>query len=142
MNKLLISGLFLVLITTNANAGFLSSMAGSAIGNAVTDNNTSYSEERMKKVNEYLRNMHFDNKYEKGYEFYLEYLEHSENLFHLATVAYVYNDHGNKKKAIEVYEKRILPWVALEGEGMKTRFRGYYDEIKNGKLKAPSNQQE
>lgn len=138
MNKLLISGLFLSLLATNANAGFLSSMAGSAIGNAVTNNNTSYSEERMKKVNEYLRDMHFDNKYEKGYEFYLEYLEHSENIFHLATVAYVYNDHGNKKKALEVYEKRILPWVVLEDDRTKTMYKKVYEEIKNGKTETPA----
>ncbi|MCI5167901.1 MAG: hypothetical protein D3903_17915 [Candidatus Electrothrix sp. GM3_4] len=79
----------------------------------------------------------FQHPYEEGYKFYLNYLEQTENINYLDTVAQVYNDNGNKRKALEIYEKRILPWVALEKEKTKAEFRGYYDEIKNGKIKVP-----
>lgn len=136
MNKLLISCLFLALMTTNANAGFWKSMAGGAIGGAI-GSKAGYSSSRMDKINSYLWSMHKRGEYEEGYQFYLQYLEQAEDVDYLDTVAKVYNDNGNKKKALEIYEKRILPWVALEGDRKKTKFRGYYDVIKNGKIKVP-----
>ncbi|MCI5164650.1 MAG: hypothetical protein D3903_00830 [Candidatus Electrothrix sp. GM3_4] len=137
MNKLLIAFLFLAVVGSNAHAGFWGSMAGSAIGNSVTKKR-GYSNERIKKVSSYLWDMHEKGVYEEGYKFYLDYLEQTEDISYLDTVAHVYNDNGDKKKAIEIYEKRILPWVALEGETTKAKFRGYYDEIKNGKIKVPA----
>lgn len=124
------------MVANNAEAGFWGSIAGSAIGNSVTKKR-GYLDERMEKVNEYLSAMHESGKYEEGYKFYLEYLEQAEHINYLDTVAKVYNDNGNKKKAIEIYEKRILPWVALENDEAKARARGYYDEIRNGKIKVP-----
>lgn len=139
MNKLLIACVLLAVVVANdAHAGFWGSMAGSAIGNSVTKKR-GYSNERMKKVSSYLWEMHKSGKYEEGYKFYLDYLEQTEDISYLDTVAHVYNDNGNKRKALEIYEKRILPWVALEGESTKAKFRGYYDEIKNGKIKVPTN---
>lgn len=138
MKKLLIACLFLAVVGSNANAGFFSSMAGGAIGNAITKKKN-HSNERMQKVNIYLWDMHESGRYEEGYQFYLNYLEQSEDIGYLTTVAQVYHDNGNKSKAIEIYEKRILPWVVLEDERTKAEYRGSYDELKNGKIKVPTN---
>lgn len=123
MKKIMIACILMTFLSSTdyANAGFWGSLAGSAIGHSV---NKGYSEKRMRKVNDYLWNMHQmkvarGEKYEEGYAFYLKYLEQSEDVDYLDTVAQVYNDNGNKKKAIEIYEKRILPWVALDGENTK-----------------------
>jgi hypothetical protein len=88
--------------------------------------------------------MHETKKYTKNYKFYLKWLEHSieksgyDDINYLDTIAWVYKDHKNKKKAIEIYETRILPWVDVEFEddpkGLNKKFRDkwikYYKAIK------------
>lgn len=128
--QLAIIMMVLMATTPISHAGFWGSLAGGAIGSALSSSgNSSQAPGRMEKVNTYLWKMHENKKLEEGYEFYLKYLEQSDNISHLDTVAHIYNDSGNKKKAIEIYEKRILPWVALEDEATKTQFRGYYEAI-------------
>lgn len=118
----------LLLVSPISYAGFWGSLAGAAIGSSMSGGSVQ-TPDRMKKVNQYLWDMHKANKLEEGYQFYLNYLEQSEDINYLDTVAHIYNDSGNKKKAIEIYEKRILPWVALEDEATKTKFKGYYEAI-------------
>lgn len=120
----------LLVLSPISHAGFWGSLAGGAIGSSMAGGGShSQAPDRMKKVNQYLWDMHKANKLEEGYKFYLNYLEQSEDINYLDTVAHIYNDSGNKKKAIEIYEKRILPWVALEDEATKAKFKGYYEEI-------------
>lgn len=119
----------LLVLSPVSHAGFWGSLAGGAIGSSMASGNKSQAPDRMKKANQYLWDMHKANKLEEGYKFYLNYLEQSEDINYLDTVAKIYNDSGNKKKAIEIYEKRILPWVALEDEATKAEFKEYYEEI-------------
>jgi len=134
MKKILIACVLMTALssTNSANAGFWGSIAGSALGNAISKG---HSEERMSKVNTYLWNMHLmknvrNKEYEEGYIFYLNYLEQAEDIMYLDTVAQVYNDNGDNKKAIEIYEKRILPWVVIEDDRTKEEYKEKYEKLK------------
>ncbi len=129
MKKSILILTFLISLSTTqiAHAGFWGSVVGGAIGSS----SSSSSPSRMKKVNTYLWDMHKEGKLEDGYQFYLQYLEKSDNLDYLDTVAWIYYDSGNKKKAIEIYKKRILPWAAIEDESEKERWKKNYEKLKN-----------
>ena len=85
--------------------------------------------------------MYGNNKYEEGYKFYLNYLEQSEDINYLDTVAQIYNDTGDHKKAIEVYEKRILPWVVLENDEVKEQYKNKYEILKKYAETAKTNKE-
>jgi len=122
----------LFLSTEYANAGLIGSAVGAFVGGSISSHNKSNGE-RIEKVNNYLWNMHQRGKYEKDYPFFLEYLEQSEEIPHLDTVAQVYNDNGDNKKAIKIYEKRILPWLSIENEEIAIAYKEYYERLKNQK---------
>ena len=128
--------LFTVLIVSVfAHAGFFGSLAGGAIGSSLASGSsaTTYQptmvETRMSKINTYLWNMHKSAKYTKDYKFYLNYLEKSDDINDLDTVAWVYKDNGNKKKAIKIYKIRIMPWVKIEKEEVQAKYEIYFKKI-------------
>ncbi len=125
----------LIILSIYANAGFFGSIASTAIGTSLASKGggTVYVSEikkRMAQVNSYLWHMHETKNYTQNYEFYLKWQENSilksgyDNISLLDTIAWVYKDNGNKKKAIEIYETRILPWVDI-----------WFEDDKNGKNK-------
>ena len=134
MKKMFLSLILIGIFSTQVYAGFWSSVAAGATVNAFSGNarNGGIPDSRLKKVNQYLWHMHEAGKYTKGYQFYLKYLEdNTENIVQLDTVAQVYLDTGNKKKALEIYEKRILPWIVIENSAKRAEYQGYYNKIKN-----------
>ncbi len=122
----------LFLSTEYANAGLIGSAVGALVGGSISSHNKCNGE-RIEKVNDYLWSMHQRGKYAEDYSFFLEYLEQSEEIRHLDTVAQVYNDNGDNKKAIKIYEKRILPWLSIENEKTAREYKEYYEKLKNQK---------
>ena len=132
MKKIFLGLMFSLALITQVQAGFFTSFAASALANDLSKGGIPAS--RIKKLNSYLWNMHKSGKYDKNYRYYLKYLEtHTENISYLDTVAQVYLDKGNKKKALAVYEKRILPWLVIEDQRTQDDFRNYYKKIKQHK---------
>lgn len=113
-----------------ANAGLIGSAVGALVGGSISSHNKC-NNERIEKVNKYLWIMHEKGKYEGDYSIFLEYLEQSEEIDHLDTVAQVYNDNGEHKKAIKIYEKRILPWLPIEDERIIRAYKEKYEKLKN-----------
>jgi len=138
MKKFILSLATATLLSTQVYAGFFSSIASTAIGTSLASSGggTVYVndiKERMKQVNLYLWHMHETKKYTKNYLFYLKWQENSiaksgyDDINFLDTIAWVYKDHNNKKKAIEIYQTRILPWVDIwfedDKQGKNKKFR-------------------
>jgi hypothetical protein len=96
-------------LTTSVYAGWFSFAADVASISTALSSNGAVSEKDLKKVNEYLWDMHKAKKYVEGYELLAETLESSNSIHHLDTAAVAYFDNGKKEKAIEIYELRILP---------------------------------
>ena len=129
MKRLIVT--VLVLYST-ANAGFFGSLVGGALGASSGERTVQQivqKKSRMDKVNTYLWNMHEKGAYTKDYKFYLNYLEHSDDINHLDTVAWVYKDHSNRAKAIEIYKKRIMPWVKIEKPKIQQEYQKYFQQI-------------
>lgn len=88
---------------------------------------------RAEKVNTLLWEMHRTN-YEQNYKTYLSYLENSreykENIYFPDTVAFVYLDHGDHKKALDIYEKDIIPWIQFESIEKQGRYRRIHKALK------------
>ena len=132
MKKIIFSLMIVGFFSIQLHAGFFSSFAASAIANDMSKGSIPSS--RLEKINAYLWNMHEKQHYDEGYNYYLEYLEkHTENISWLDTVAIVYLDNKNKKKALEIYRKRILPWIILEDKKTQNKFKRYYENIKKHK---------
>ncbi len=130
IKKVALSILFISIFGSYAQAGFFSSILSTAIGTSLANSGkgtvyVSQIKTRMNRVNDYLWHMHQTKKYTKNYKFYLKWLENSINksgyddISLLDTIAWVYKDHGDKKKAIKIYQTRILPWVDLRFEDDK-----------------------
>jgi hypothetical protein len=139
MRKIIFS---VLAVSSLVHAGFWGSMAGGAIGSSLASGSgTTYQpslvETRMGKVNTYLWNMHETGKYTKDYKFYLKYLEKSDDIIKLDTVAWVYKDNGNKKKAIEIYKTRIIPWIKIEEPEIQEKYEIYFKKISDQKVSLP-----
>ncbi len=149
MRKISLTILFCIALSSQLNAGFFGSVLSTAIGTSLANNGkgTVYIDkikDRMNQVNSYLWHMHETKKYTKNYKFYLKWLENSINksgyddISLLDTIAWVYKDHGNKKKAIQIYETRILPWVDIwfendkqgKNKAFRNKWKKYYEAIK------------
>lgn len=100
-------------------------------GNEDTQANNS----RFSKVNSYLLTMHKNDQYTEDFLFYLTYLENSDSIYHLDTVAKVYLAQGYNKRAIELYQKRVLPWAKLESMETQNSFNQYYAKLLSAKSK-------
>lgn len=92
------------------HAGWLSFLGDAAsISSALNSGQRSISNAEIKAINTYLWKMVKTKKYVEGYEFLAEALEVSGSASYLDTAAQAYFDNGQKEKAIELYETRILP---------------------------------
>jgi hypothetical protein len=110
MKKLALLCAFMVL-SFPLHAGFLSGFFSSAAANIVTsDSSGGVQQDDLKKINSYLWDMVKNEKYIQDYAFYTELLEQSNNPSYLDTVAHVYFNNGEKDKAKELYETRVLPY--------------------------------
>jgi hypothetical protein len=93
-----------------AQAGILSFLGDvSSISSAMNSGQQSYSQSDLKKINSYLWNRVKKNQKTDGYEFLAEALEKSNQAGQLDTAARTYYINGQKEKAIELYETRVLP---------------------------------
>lgn len=101
----------LLILSTNLYAGWFSFAADVAsISSAMNNSQRNYIKpSELKKVNSYLWKMVENKKFEPGYELLAESLLESNNLNYLDTAAQAYFYNGEKEKAIEIYETRILP---------------------------------
>jgi len=129
VRKIIVSLVLSLLVSSQLYAGFFSSILSTAIGTSLANRGggTEYVSDikkRMNQVNAYLWHMH-ETKYTKNYKFYLKWLENSikksgyDDINLIDTIAWVYKDNGNQKRAIELYETRILPWVDIWFENDK-----------------------
>ena len=84
----------------------------------------------MNSINNKLWKMHKDNKYKKFYKILLSKFEvKAKNLNYLDTIAWVYADNNNTKKALKIYENRILPFLN-ESENNSSEFKRSYNKLK------------
>jgi len=135
MKKIFVGVLICGSLSTQVFAGFFGSIVTSAIGSAVVQGGGSKAiyvsklSKRMHRVNLYLWHMHETKKYTKNYMFYTKWLiDHVndsgyDDINYLDTIAWVLKDHGKKKEAIKLYEKRILPWVDVRYKEKSKKFR-------------------
>jgi hypothetical protein len=83
-------------------------------------------------LNKVLWNMHEMKRYSNNYASLLSELEKSENISYLDTAAWVYKDNGMKDKAIDIYEKKIIPSLKQSGNEIElNKFIDYLDKIKS-----------
>ncbi|MCW8889335.1 MAG: hypothetical protein OQL20_01585 [Sedimenticola sp.] len=103
---------FLMIISFPSHAGFLSGFFSSAAANIVTsDSSGGVRQSDLEKINSYLWGMVKSNNYIQEYEFYTQLLEEQSNdPGYLDTVAHVYFNNGEKEKAKQLYETRVLPY--------------------------------
>ncbi len=99
-------------------------------------------------LNKLLSEMHKSGKYQAGYEIMLEELEsYATKIFdidYLDTVAWVYKDNGNRKKAIKIYETFLLPALknitsSYTKDKYKTKFREIGEKKATNKADSASN---
>lgn len=153
MKKVLL--LICLAIPVGAHAGWLSFFGDVAsISSAMNQGAPNVSSEDMKDIKVHLWAMVESGKYEEGWEVYAEILEKSNNLRYLNTAAFAYYGNSNKKKALEIYEERILPTARAihkriyEGnyrniKGLKSDEKIPYGELyKKAKLKRDKLQKE
>jgi len=114
-------------------AGFFSSLMGSVVANDLSRSASANSNRpvylppsRAKKINAYLWDMHEAKKYNEIYEYYVKELEQSTNISYQDTIAWVYYDNNNSQKAIEVYEKKVMPWLRFEKKKKRKSFERTY----------------
>jgi len=102
-------------------AGFFSSLMGSVVANDLSSSasHAYISPDRASKINTYLWNMHKAKKYDTQYIYYLKEFEKSTDVDHQDTLAWVYYDNNNTQKAIEIYEKNVLPWLRFKKRSKK-----------------------
>ena len=99
-----------LLLPVSVQAGILSFLGDvSSISSAMNKGASQVSPDDMKKINDHVWAMYKNNKFEDGYEFYVDLLEKSNNLKYVSTAAFAYDANSNKKKALELYETKILP---------------------------------
>lgn len=85
--------------------------------------------------NSLLWYMHKNRAYRADYQNFLTQLEKiaykNKTVNQLVTIAWVYRDQGNKKKAIEIYEKIIIPESKNRGDKeVLDKYLAYFEEIK------------
>jgi tetratricopeptide (TPR) repeat protein len=110
-------------LTTSVYAGWFSFAADVASVSTALSSNSGVQEKDLKKVNQYLWDMVEAKKYTKGYELLAQTLEKSNDLSYLDTAAVAYFDNGQKEKAIEIYELRILPTARAVNPGLERTYK-------------------
>jgi hypothetical protein len=114
-------------IPVSANAGWLSFFGDVAsISSAMDSGSRNITQSDLKKVNSYLWGYVEREEKLEGYEYLAEALELSNDVAHLDTAAQAHFLHGNIKKALELYETRILP----TGRAIDVVYESYYRKMK------------
>lgn len=130
--------LFLVLVmvacVSQGYAGFFSSLMGSVVANDLSSsanaNRPGYiTPSRAKKINGYLWDMHTKKKYDAQYVYYLTELEKSSDINYQDTLAWVYYDNNDSQKAVEIYEKHVMPWLRFEKRQKRNSFERNYKKF-------------
>lgn len=125
MKKILF--LICLVIPISAHAGWLSFFGDVAsISSAMDSGPRNITQSDLEKVNTYLWGYVERKEKLEGYEYLAEALELSNTVAHLDTAAQAHYLHGNKNKALELYETRILP----TGRAIDTVYERYYREMK------------
>ncbi|MBS9778817.1 MAG: hypothetical protein KGV58_00805 [Campylobacteraceae bacterium] len=128
MKKILLVSLLLL---TNLQAGFFTSMFGSMAANALSSDKAQHrSASYEDKINSYLWNMYENKSFSKDWRFYADQLSNSNDIGRLDTVAQVYNSNGDKDKALEIYETKILPYLKFEKSSIRYKYEDYYNKIR------------
>lgn len=147
MKKIVLVTFFLLAFSTQANA----SIGGWLLGKA-TDVGTSYAGAKLAGAgkggvciqnevidvndhtyiaNSHLWSMHLIKSYTKNYKFYLDYLEkNAQNFKQWDTVAVVYFENKEGKKALEIYEKHVMPWIVGVDNKNIFHYKNTYEQIK------------
>lgn len=108
MKKIIL--LVLLAMPLSSQAGILGFLGDvSSISSAMNSGQQSYSQSDLKKLNSYLWKRVEKNQKTDGYQFLAEALEKSNKAGYLDTAAQTYYINGQKEKAIELYETRVLP---------------------------------
>ena len=108
MNKIIL--IIILGLPLTANAGWLSFLGDvTSISSAMSSGQQSVSHSDLKEINSYLWTRVQRNQKLDGYKFLVEALEKSNQAEKLDTVAQTYYINGEKEKAIELYETRVLP---------------------------------
>lgn len=125
MKRLLI--LLWLLVPVGANAGWFSFFGDVAsISSALDSDSRNITQNDLSKVNSFLWG-HVERKQRlDGYEYLAEVLELSNDIAHLDTAAQAHFLHGNKEKAIALYEARILP----TSRAIDSVYEKYYRQMK------------
>jgi len=125
MKRLLV--LLWLLVPMVANAGWFSFFGDVAsISSAMDSGSRNITQSDLSKVNSFLWG-HVERKQQlEGYEYLAEVLELSNDIAHLDTAAQAHFLHGNKEKAIALYEARILP----TSRAIDSVYEKYYRQMK------------
>ncbi|GAA6204714.1 MULTISPECIES: hypothetical protein [Thalassotalea] len=114
----------LLTVPALAQAGILSFLGDvSSISSAMNSGQQSYSQSDLKEINSYLWWYVERNKKLDGYEFLAEALEKSNDAGYLDTAAQAYYIHGQKEKALEIYETRVLPTARATCRGCEKFYK-------------------
>jgi len=125
MNKILLI-LSLSFTSLSAQAGFFSSFMGSVAANSLTGGGESYVNSDLKSMRKYVR--YYNGKKQKipGYRAFTDALESTNDIEFLSAAAYTHHINGDTKKALEIYEQRLLPISRIrsnEGSGFVADYR-------------------
>ena len=117
--------IFTMSLVSALHAGFFGGVLEGLTANALSGSSSSAPayinerKERLDQVNEFLWHQHKNNSYDKSTKFYIKWVEKQleisgfDDILIWDTLAWVYKDSGDKKKAIKIYKTRILPWVKI-----------------------------
>ena len=120
MKKILF--ILVLILPTSVNAGFIGGVLEGLTANALSGAGAAYISEnkkRMAQVNSFLWHQHKTNSYDESTAFYVKWQEMQieasgyDDINLWDTLAWVYKDNGDKKRAIEIYKTRIMPWVKI-----------------------------
>ena len=122
MNKIIL--LIFLAVPSLAQAGILGFLGDvSSISSAMNSGQQSYSQGDFKNLNAYLWERVVKNQKTEGYEFLAEALEQSNKAGYLDTAAQTYYINGQKEKAIELYETRVLPTARATCENCEAFYK-------------------
>ncbi len=130
-----------MMITSTTASAFLGELVGAMVKSTIdqTIENSKKSVELANQFNDELWEMHKNKSYSGDYMEKANWLNshHSVNdaiktstyLGHLDTVAWTYMDNGYKQEALDVYEKKILPFCKSDSR-LCRKYKNYYTNLK------------
>jgi len=104
-------------------------MAGA--GNGTCNQNQTTILNNVAIANAHLWNMHLVKNYTKNYKFYLNFLEKNAKSYrYWDTVAVVYLENNKAKKALKIYEEKVMPWLVGADKADVPVYQSKYETIK------------